>query len=434
MLMLTAAPAILIQPQPASACSKGTPTTAEYDYKLAHAVYSGIVTKLETVYYHGYPYRNATFETVKDYKGEPNPTHSVLTAMDSDQCGADFKVGSSYVVYSHVNNKFMGANVFGVFPLEPKSDRIKQLETLLAQQPIRHEVGMETIEAYVRSDLKLLYGRSLLTPESPPLVYEDSVYVPHTFFTNAFGLIAGWDAEARTVSYNASRRTDIQETSPIDAAAAVAYERSAQLPMPTQLQVRFVDIRMRLFGNPVSQWILEPFLYRPSGEQNVRVYVPLRDTAERLGFKVIWQNPDTVHLETPILINSASLPKLAMKLSVNNGKDADLLVDSLDNDTVIYRLFDYLNSSEPETSRREATFTDLIKMREGIQQHVVRLFYQVGNQELEFKLSEELIQRIEMDAYFRRKLGASLGQSLRSMPKDGVLRSNHLLSDLEADE
>jgi hypothetical protein len=98
----------------------------------------------------------------------------------------------------------------------------------------------------------------------------------------------------------------------------------------------------------------------------------------------------------------------------NFGLDADYIVDSLTKTSVTYRYFDYQHKNKPETKQQTSPFESMLKTvdGQGFPANRIRLFLKTASQEVELKMSENLMKAIESDPSYRQKLGSFLGNPL----------------------
>jgi hypothetical protein len=399
-------------PDMVHACSKGEVTTPEYDYSVASNVFYGTVTKVETVYYDGKPFRLATFVTEMNLKGRYVTT--VLTDTESDRCGFTFELNHNYLVY--VNNRlgYPAASKFDIFEGDEAAERLKPLKDMnMVPSP---EPGEHRIMLYPGSDVTVTLNGKTIPVKSAPLYYKNILYVPMIFFRDTLGYVTVWNAE--------SNRHEIllrSEWAGIAAKGAPSQsEFIGNLPelsigtSPFEANVTYTDVQAKVDGNffAPENW---PINYKGV------VYVPLRETAERLGIQVNWDSSShTVLLKDTRPIDPLDYPVLIMKLSSNKDGEADLIVDHINNDQALYRVDRKLQYGEnPE--QLTAPFTALIKETDGIRERRIRLFLRAGERENELVMTEDLMNALLKDPTLRASANLTLNRDFYRWPDYGII-------------
>jgi hypothetical protein len=390
----------------AFACSKGYTTTLEADYEEADAIYTGTVKQLDEVYLNGRLMRQMTLSFDSVYKGKPQTT--LLTNMDSDQCGVGVQIGSRYLFYAS-GKHHLYTSVFTTFEMNRSNERVSWLEKRAAGVPIVHTIGKQNITAYTASRLNLVLDGKPALLSSPALIYNNITYVPLDFLSQSMRLQTRWNPQEATIDISTAKGTDV-ESDPSNLQSSPANVDN----VPTDLLIEYQNIHFIINGTK----------YQPNDEPFIlhkQVYLPLRALAEKLGFEVFWGH-DFIEVDHPFPFGEEP-PVLEMKFSVNFGMDADYIVDALTNNSVTYRYFDYQHEKKPKTKQQTSPFSSMIETVEGqgFPANRIRLFLKAGTQEVELKMSDNLMKDIESDPSFRKKLGSILGKPVILSQKDSFL-------------
>lgn len=371
---------------------------------------------MEEVYYGGWLRKQITLKPDKAFKGKP--AASVLTALDSDQCGAIAKPGLIVLIYAWIWEGQLWTNVFNTMEWDEDSERALWLERRKAAKPSGQVPGERAITVYDQGRLHIYRNRQPLDIDFVPFIHDHSVYVPHRFFSDTMGYDAAWAPDQNRIDIRS-----VQVRTPRRAERPNATVPSSSLTQPRIMTVRYHEIGIWMDGNKLADIPPEPFVF--GGE----VYVPLRAVSERLGWDVAWEDRfPAVFLDARSLFEKGETPRLLMKFSVEFGMGADYLVDELTENTATVRDFDYQHSAEPEKTQRTVPFADMMKKKEGVQEHVIRLFLATDTREAELKVSAALMENLIQNPNFRKRLGARLGQPLERWPEDLLFD----MEDLEA--
>jgi hypothetical protein len=206
-----------------------------------------------------------------------------------------------------------------------------------------------------------------------------------------------WNPQEATIDISSANGTEV-ESDPSNWQSSPANADNG----PTDLLVEYQNIHFIINGTKY-QSNEEPFILHK------QVYLPLRALAEKLGLEVFWAH-DLIDVDHPFPITEKP-PVLEMKFSVNFGMEADYIVDALTNTSVTYRYFDYQHENKPKTKQQTSPFETMIKTVEGqgFPANRIRLFLKEASQEVELKISENLMKAIESDPSYRQKLGSLLG-------------------------
>jgi len=412
-LTLAAVPAGLSSyPQKAYACSKGEDTSAEYDFAAASNVFYGMVTKVENVYYKGNLYKMATFVNDTHLKG--NYVRVVLTATDSDQCEARFEEGRNYLVYAQNGPGRAYASVFNVFEGEEALSRANALKDRdMTPTP---EPGVHAITLYSGADTAIMLNGNKQPASPAPLYYNSTLYVPMTFFRDILGYVTIWNSDENR--YEILLRS---EWAGIAAKGDPAQSEFKDLPAgipvgsdPFEAYVTYSDVQAKVDG----KWYApekSPFNYGGV------VYVPLRDTAEKLGIQVNWDPAShTAYLNDIRSLDRQEHPMLILKLmSVREG-EPDIIVDRIENDKATYRIDRKLEYGE-QPQQFEASFADLVKDADGNDIRQIRLLLQKEERQYELIVKESFRSALLTDPAARALLNLTLGRDFYSWPDDGVI-------------
>ncbi|WP_249864754.1 stalk domain-containing protein [Paenibacillus konkukensis] len=410
---LTALPAaVTTSPQKVYACSKGEATSAEYDYSLASNVLYGSVTKVEDVFYKGQPYRLATFVTELNLKG--SYVRNVLTAPDSDQCGVTFELGHNYLVYA--NNKLgrPAAGVFDVYEGQEATDRVndvKDIDMVPTPQP-----GEQQVTLYPGSNVTVTYNgaRAPVTPQA--LNFKNALYVPMTFFRDTLGYVTVWNAESnryeillRSEWAGIAAKGDPSQSEFKDTAEAIPIGTD-----PFEATVTYSDVQAKVDGK-----IYAPE-YQPFNYHGV-VYVPLRDTAEKLGLLVGWDaDTYTVSVKDTRPFDPVEHPALIMKLSSVNEGEPDIVIDRIADDQATYHVDRRLEYGET-MQQQTVPFMDLVQDADGKTIRNIRYFLKKGDREYELVMTKELMKGLLNEPLIRTSANLSLGLDFYHWPEYGVI-------------
>ncbi|WP_179136167.1 stalk domain-containing protein [Paenibacillus sp. 32352] len=418
MVTLAAIPAgVTTSPQKVFACSKGEVTSAETDYSLASNVLYGSVTNVENVFYDGKPYRMATFTTFSNLKG--SFVRTILTAPDSDQCGVTFELGHTYLVYADNRLGRPAAGVFDVFEGQEAENRVNQLqERGMVRYP---DPGPQQITLYPGSNVTVtLDGRTIpVTPGT--LFYNNSLYAPMTFFRDTLGYVTVWNSESNR--YEILLRSEWAGIAAKgDPSQSEFKDTAIGIPLGTEpfvAAVTYSDVLARVDGRVYAPE-LHPFNYGGV------VYVPLRDTAEKLGLLVNWDPQTyTANIRDTRPLDRDEHPSLIMKLSSNKDGVSDLIVDRIENDQALYRVDRVLQYGET-AEQLQAPFLDLIKENDGVADRRIRLFQQKGDREYELVMTEELMNSLKTNPLVRKSISLTLDREFYTWPENGVIRQSNV--------
>lgn len=418
MVTLAAIPAaVTSSPQKVFACSKGEVTSAETDYSLASNVFYGSVNNVENVYYDGKPYRMATIATFSNLKG--SYVRNVLTAPDSDQCGVTFELGHTYLVYANNRLGRPAAGVFDVFEGREAVDRVNELKEM---EMVRYpDPGPQQVTLYPGTDVTVtLDGRTI--PVTPGvLFYKNTLYTPMTFFRDTLGYVTVWNSESsryeillRSEWAGIAAQGDPSQSEFKDAAVSIPLGTN-----PFEATVTYSDVQAKVDGRVYAPE-MHPFNYGGV------VYVPLRDTAEKLGLLVGWDaDTYTASIRDTRPLDRDEHPSLIMKLSSNKDGVSDLIVDRIENDQALYRVDRQLQYGEtPE--QLKAPFTDLIQENGGVPDRRIRLFLEKGDREYELVMTDELMKSLKTNPLVRTSISLTLGREYYSWPESGVIRQSNI--------
>ncbi|TBL80332.1 stalk domain-containing protein [Paenibacillus thalictri] len=391
-------------------CTKEA-TTPEYDYMVASNVFYGTVTKVDDVYFDGKPYRMATFVSDKSFKGDF--VHTVLTAPDSTQCGVTFEMGHNYLVYANNRLGHPAVSEFDVLQGDEIKERIAWLENMnMVPTP---PAGEQYITLYPGTDVSVALNGSILPVSPAPVYFENSLYVPTTLFRDVLGYVTVWNSE--TGRYDILLKSDWAGIAAKgDPAQSQFNGSSIGVPAssePFTAPVTYSDVTVKVDGRiyaPENQ----PFKY------DGVVYVPLRDTAEKLGLKVNWiKDMKLAQMKDIRPIDPLERPVLTMKLSSNTGGH-DLIVDRVNDGQVVYHEDRILNYGSTPPAQQTASFSELIKETDGGQNYRVRLFLQHDERENELIITDKLMKSLLTDPAVRTKMNFVLGHDFFNWPTYGV--------------
>jgi|GEM_PF-3908313 len=411
-LVMGAVPAGLpSSPQKAYACSKGEVTTPEYDYSAANQVFYGMVNTVEDVYFGGELFRMATFVVDTNLKGRY--TRTVLTPVDSDRCGVEFVPGTSYLVFADNRAGYPAAGAFSVFTGDEALRRLAIVKELEAAMPLP-ESGEHRVTLYPGSKVTVtLDGRTIpVTPGS--LIYKDMLYVPATFFRDTLGYVTVWNEEAKR--YDILLRSEWAGIAAQGDQAQAAFRTGSRgIPPgnePFEAGVTYSDVQAKVDGKRYSPEHM-PFVY------DGVVFVPLRDTAEKLGVQVGWDAAsNTAALKDTRPIDRSDHPVLELKLTSSAAGVPDLIVDRIENDQAFYRVDRPLQYGET-AEQLSAPFLDLVNSAGG---RSIRLFLKTGERENELAVSKGLADALLTDPVVRVSLSLTLGRDFFAWPEDYVIR------------
>jgi hypothetical protein len=156
------------------------------------------------------------------------------------------------------------------------------------------------------------------------------------------------------------------------------------------------------------------------------VFVPLRETAEKLGIQVNWDSSSyTAQLKDTRPIYSSDHPVLIMKLSSNKDGEADLIVDRIENDQASYRLDRTLQYGE-KPEQLTAPFLDLVKGTDGVYERKIRLFLKAGERENELMVTEDLMNALLTNPAVRTSASMTLDRDFFLWPDDNVINTPHI--------
>lgn len=385
---------LMLPASTAQACSRGFQTSFEEDYLSAHSIFSGTVEKVEEVYLKG-SVKQIKFKLDQVFKGNAETT--VLTAVDSDQCGSTVEQGIKYLIYSNIHDNQIYTNVFHTFEWDAESERVKWLNKRQAEPPIKHMPGVNNIPISHQNVIQIMLDGKPVEGGNTALIHNNFTYIPLSFFEK-LGYLVDW------------KRGNEQKVAAEAKRAVNADEISAE----------FDNIRVWIEDKEVTSGP-EAFIAQET------VYVPIRSLAESAGFKVSWWNfRSTIYLDSQPLFKDHEKPMLTMKLSVNFGMEADYLVDKLTGSHITTRYYDYQHKSEPDKVSQTAKFEEMIREEDGIPINTIRLFLTTENREVELKISKDLIEQINSKPSVRELLGLQLGKPLSIIPEDLVLTLNGL--------
>ncbi|MFD0679365.1 MULTISPECIES: stalk domain-containing protein [unclassified Paenibacillus] len=411
-LTLTFVPAgITSSPQKAYACSKGEYTTPEYDYSVASNVFSGAPIKVDNVYLDGKLYRMGTFVTDTIYKG--SGVRTLLTPLDSDQCGATFELGHNYLVYANNSLDYPSANVFNIFEGDEAKERIEQLKNL-DQVPVPTPgVHIETL--YPGHNITLTLDGHTIPVTPAPVFFKNSLYVPMTFFRDVLGYVTIWNSESGR--YEIMLKSDWAGIFAKGDSTKSEFTGSASgIPegtAPFEAGVTYSDVRVKVDGKLYAPEHL-PFTY------DGVVYVALRSTAEKLGLQVSWlPETYTAQLRDIRPIDEVQHPILVMKLSSNNAGEADLIIDKINNDQALYRIDRPLGFGE-KAEQLTAPFTELIKETNSEEYRKIRLFLHTNEREKEMMVTEALRDALLRDPDMRARASLVLSNDHYMWPTSDV--------------
>ncbi|WP_426447391.1 hypothetical protein ACP26L_25070 [Paenibacillus sp. S-38] len=400
-----------IPPESAYACSKGEFPAPEQEFMEADAVFTAEVISDRKVYYGGYPMRQLTLAPESPaFKGEAPLT--VLTALDSDQCGAPAAAGDRYLFYSHRTNGLLHRiSIFDMkAPPSPGGPAPAGLH-----HPASAAAHPESARLlYYRPDVRIYGEKGMLPPEGIPVIYDHSLYLPLSFYRESLGLAADWLPEENTVSFRSTGKAMSSE----GGAPYLEDKNAPDAGIPF-----FPGTRMTFDGTelPSSE---EPFLLR--GE----LYVPLRPAAEQLGYVAAWAD-GTVELSPRVPFASAADAKLTLKLVSGRMDGPDLVMEQLGSEGFIYRIPtaahpESAHAEEPDALVRTGSFEDLSDPRSPLYEHSIRLFLRSAEREAELAVDGGLISRLPLDPALRSRLGAALGRPLPELPAGWLLTEDHL--------
>lgn len=417
-LTLTSVPVgIAINPSPAYACSKAEYTTPEYDYNVASHVFYGSPIKVENVYLEGKLYRMGTFVTQTNYKG--SGVRTLLTPIDSGQCGATFEIGHNYLVYANNRLGYPSANVFDIYEGEQAEERREQLKDV-DQVPLPVS-GVHTETLYPGHNVTLTLDGKTIAVTPAPVFFRNSLYVPLTFFRDVLGYVAVWNSEQSR--FEIMLKSDWAGVfAKGDPSQSEFTGNAAGIPegtAPFEAGVTYSDVKVRVAGNlyaPENQ----PFNY------DGVVYVALRSTAEQLGLQVDWlPETYTAQMRDTRPIDELQHPILVMRLSSNHEGEADLIIDKINEDQALYRVDRPLEFGQKE-EQLTAPFTELIKDIDGERNRNIRLFLRAGDYEKEMMVTEPLMDALLRDPDMRRRANWVLSTDHYLWPTSGVFGSANL--------
>ncbi|OXM82852.1 stalk domain-containing protein [Paenibacillus rigui] len=413
-MTLSAVPAgVASVPQQAYACSKGEITTPEYDYSTASHVFYGMVNKVENVYFNGQMYRMATFVVDAKLKGEY--VRTVLTRPDSDQCGMAFEAGRSYLVYANNRLGPPSASVFDVFSGDEAARRLEQAQSLIASVPVP-EPGEQRVTLYPGTDATITLDGQQAPVKPGSLFYKNILYVPLTFFRDTLGYVTVWNAEANR--YDILLRSEWAGIAAQGDQAQSAFKADSKgIPAgtePFEATVTYSNVQARVDGGKYAPEHL-PFTY------DGVVFVPLRETAEKLGIQVTWDPGSyTAMLKDIRPIHPMDHPVLVMKLSSDTDGVPDLIVDRIENDQATYRVDRKLQYGE-KPEQLSAPFLDLVKETDGARERRIRLFLKSGDRENELVMTEDLMHSLLTNPLVRTSASLTLGRDFFYWPDDYVI-------------
>lgn len=403
----------------AFACSKGETTTPEYDYSVSSHVLYGMVSKLEKVYYKGQLYKMATLINDSQLKG--SFTRTVLTAADSDQCGASLVVGRDYLFYADNRLGRPAVSVFDVFEGEVAAGRVAALKNM--DRVPEPEPGVHTVTLYPGSNVKLTLDGSTVPVTATPLFFKDSLYVPMTFFRDILGYVTVWNSDPNR--FEILLRSEWAGIAAQGNPSQSEFKDSVSgIPVgsePFEANVSYSNVQVKVDGKlyaPEGQ----PFSYRDV------VYVPLRDTSEKLGIQVNWDPATyTAQLKDGRPIDPLEHPALIMKLSSSREGEHDIIIDRFENDKAVYHYDEEVPYGQTMT-QWTAELSDVLKQTGGIGDRSIRLFLSKGEREYELIITEGLRNALLSDPAVRKSISYTLGKDLYNWPEDGVIGMLHIRS------
>ncbi|NOU93202.1 hypothetical protein GC093_08210 [Paenibacillus sp. LMG 31456] len=411
-LALASIPAgITASPEQAYACSKGESTTPEYDYSVASSVFYGAPIKVDNVYFEGKLYRMGTFVTETNYKG--SAVRTLLTPIDSDQCGATFELGHNYLVYANNRLGYPSASVFDIYEGDQVQERIAQIKDLdIVPVPAP---GVHTETLYPGNDVTISLDDKLIPFQPAPVFFKNSLYVPMTFFRDALGYVTIWDSKLGR--YEIMLKSDWAGIfAKGDPSQSEFTGNSTGIPAgtaPFDAGVTYSDVQMRVDGKIFAAENL-PFTY------DGVVYVALRSTAEKLGLQVNWlADSYMAQIKDTRPIDELQRPILEMRLSSSIAGEADLIVDKVNNDQVLYRYDRPLELGE-KAVQFTAPFNELIKEPNGEGNRKIRLFLRAGEREKEMLVTEPLNDALLRDPDVRSRANLVLSTYHYMWPENGV--------------
>ncbi|AFC32037.1 hypothetical protein PM3016_5334 [Paenibacillus mucilaginosus 3016] len=395
-----------LPPDSAYACSRGEFPAPLQEYMDADAVFTAEVISDRKVYYGGSPMRQLTLAPESPpFKGQAPRT--VLTALDSDQCGASAATGDRYLFYSHRSGGLL--HRISIFDMKTAPSPGGPAPAGLHQPASAAGHPEPAWHLYYRPDVRIHGEKGPLPTEGMPVIYDHSLYLPLSFYRGAFGLAADWLPEEHTVSFRST-------------GAAISTTGSAALPEDEHAAASgvpfFPGIRIVFDGTEVPS-SEEPFLL--CGE----LYVPLRPAAEQFGYEAAWTD-GTVELSPRAPFASAADAKLALKLVSGRMDGPDLVMEQLGSEGFTYRIPESGHAEEPDARIRTGSFKDLTDPDSPLYEHGIRLFLSSAEREAELAVDEALISRLPLDPVLRTRLGAALGRPLPELPAGWLLTEDHL--------
>jgi hypothetical protein len=391
--------------QQASACSRGFAPSLEEEYEGADSIFTGKVTSVEDTYPAGYQKMVHIQPDGESFKGEVQQL--IFTRADSDQCGANFQVGESYLFYVHdFTNLYV--SVFDNKAVKDASAVIEWLKERANKPPISYTPGFHKVQVNDRGGIGVSFGKHNLGNQHEAVIVDQSVYVPLRIFTDQLGYEGSWSRETKEISL----RSDLHAAKVISAAASGAELHNSYAT--NEATVYYDSIGLTIDGKKQAGFP-STFLY------DDELYVPVRAVAERLGMKVGWGDSKSwVYLIPPI--EAGKTMALKMKYSVNVGMEGSLEVDQLQGDTITYRAY---NGHQPKGYLPEPTtvsFSEMIAEEIGFLKYVPEFYLSDDLQEVKLILEPALVKRLGTDADFRKLVGNKLGSKTSEIPVDRVLR------------
>ncbi|WP_248925109.1 stalk domain-containing protein [Paenibacillus hamazuiensis] len=406
-LVITAVPALAVtNPVKAYACSKSESTTPEYDYEVAKDVFTGTVLKVENVYFDGKPYRMATFVPGSSFKGGKFP--AVITAPDGDRCGMTFEQGHTYLMYSDDRQGYPYVSISDVYEGDEAAARVDALKNK-GDAPLPDPV-VYPITLYPGHEVKMMLNNKPYPVSPAPVFYQNSLYVPITFFRDTLGYVTVWNTE--TQRYEITLKSDWAGIAAKGDEAQSQFNGYSQgIPDGTDAftaNVTYSNVQVKVNGRKYAPE-LQPFTY------DGVVYVPLRDTAEKLGIQVKWDAATyTASMKDTRPIEQTERPVLVMKLSSNTEGEADIIVDRMDSDQVQFHYDKQLEYGQ-QHEQMTASFDELVKDRR------LRLFLKAGDRENELVITGELMNKLLTDPYFRQRTAGSIGHDTFIWPDHRII-------------
>lgn len=107
-------------------------------------------------------------------------------------------------------------------------------------------------------------------------------------------------------------------------------------------------------------------------------------------------------------------PILKMKLMVNYGMEAELLIDKITTEKISYRYFDFQHQARPSNKQEEMAINEMFEMvvKDGhsFPKYTFHFYVHMAEQDVEVKVPNGFIDKFKNDLEFRSKLISKINQ------------------------